>query len=345
MPWNWVNLGGRLAWRIRELHEQYGPVVRIAPDELSYTTGTAWKKIYGQRNPEFMKCLDGRGIAPVSINGVRGLITEEQDKHTRLRRAIVPAFSDRALREQEVWLHRYCDQLMVVLKSRSAEGPVNMTEWFHLMNYDINSGLAFGEHSTALNDGHEPWLRIMATRSASIAWYQIAMQYGVFDYLSYFAPKKAVKARMDHIAHSRAKLQRRLDMKGDPKDFMSYILSNETEKLNNTELLVMSSAFLVAGGTTSSALTGSLFFLLRNPKTMEKLAQEIRGTFSSADQITAATTTELPYLRAVIEETLRLYSPVPCALPRYVHKDGDVIDGKWLPAGVSQGLSWMFFVD
>ena len=97
LPWNRANMKGRISWKIRELHDKYGPVVRIAPDEISYTTSGAWKKIYGQRNPEFVKALDGRGIAPASIGGQRSLMTEHQDRHRRLRRAIDPAFSQRAL--------------------------------------------------------------------------------------------------------------------------------------------------------------------------------------------------------------------------------------------------------
>ncbi|KAF5978632.1 cytochrome P450 monooxygenase [Fusarium coicis] len=77
--WNYVNMKGRIAWKIRDLHDRYGPVVCIAPDELSYTSGAAWKKIYGQRSPELPKVLDGRGIAPASIGGCRTLATEELD--------------------------------------------------------------------------------------------------------------------------------------------------------------------------------------------------------------------------------------------------------------------------
>ncbi|KAJ0161034.1 hypothetical protein CTA2_6903 [Colletotrichum tanaceti] len=72
-------MSGRITWQIREFQDQYGPVVRIAPNELSYesyTTSTAWKKIYGQRKPEFPKALDGRGIAPPSIGGRKSLTTE-----------------------------------------------------------------------------------------------------------------------------------------------------------------------------------------------------------------------------------------------------------------------------
>lgn len=32
-----------------KLHEKYGPVVRISPDELSFTEAYAWEQIYGNR--------------------------------------------------------------------------------------------------------------------------------------------------------------------------------------------------------------------------------------------------------------------------------------------------------
>ncbi|KAG9187564.1 unspecific monooxygenase [Alternaria panax] len=54
-----------------------GSVTRIAPDELSYASSTALKKIDGTTPPrEFLKCLDGRGIAPAIVNGRRRIVIE-----------------------------------------------------------------------------------------------------------------------------------------------------------------------------------------------------------------------------------------------------------------------------
>lgn len=55
LPWCWNQYHGRLHRKIEQLHAKHGPVVRVAPDELSYTTETAWKSIYGQRNIEMRK--------------------------------------------------------------------------------------------------------------------------------------------------------------------------------------------------------------------------------------------------------------------------------------------------
>lgn len=139
-PWHYTNLQGRITWRIRELHGQYGPVVRIAPDELSCPWAAAWRKIYGQRKPEFPKALDGRGIAPTSIGGRPSLMTETQENHLRLRRAINPAFSEKALREQEHYLQRHSSKLIDILGEKAKAGPVDMTTWYNLVAFDIVSG-------------------------------------------------------------------------------------------------------------------------------------------------------------------------------------------------------------
>lgn len=150
LPWILTSLRGDIAWKIRDFHEQYGPVIRIAPDELSYTTGTAWKKIYGQRNPEFVKCLDGRGIVPPSRMGVRGIATAHQEKHAQLRRAILPAFSERALREQESFFQLYAGKLTAQLRRACKSGPQDMVRWYSFTAFDIVSDLAFGEAAGCL---------------------------------------------------------------------------------------------------------------------------------------------------------------------------------------------------
>lgn len=55
LPWCWYQYNGILNNKLLELHTKYGHTVRIAPNELSYTTDTAWKTIYGHRSVEMGK--------------------------------------------------------------------------------------------------------------------------------------------------------------------------------------------------------------------------------------------------------------------------------------------------
>jgi hypothetical protein len=40
---------GVLPYEVKSLHDKYGPVVRIAPEELSYNCAEAWQDIYGNK--------------------------------------------------------------------------------------------------------------------------------------------------------------------------------------------------------------------------------------------------------------------------------------------------------
>jgi hypothetical protein len=55
IPWCWYQYKGVCHRRILELHEEFGPSVRVAPTEMSYVNDTAWKEIYGQKKDEMGK--------------------------------------------------------------------------------------------------------------------------------------------------------------------------------------------------------------------------------------------------------------------------------------------------
>jgi cytochrome P450 len=176
----------------------------------------------------------------------------------------------------------------------------------------------------------------MMNRSRSIVFFQFAVQYGLMPVLNMITPKYVAEARRKHLALTAAKVEARLKAKNPGKDFMSYILSNEAEKLSNLDLVLLASTFIVAGSNTSAdAMTGLTYLLLRNPEKLEKLKQEIRSTFKSKEDITVLATARCKYLTACIEEGLRLYPPTPCNLPRVVPGKGEVIDGKWVPGGMA----------
>jgi cytochrome P450 len=68
---------------------------------------------------------------------------------------------------------------------------------------------------------------------------------------------------------------------------------------------------------------------------MTQLQTEVRTAFNQYDEIDAASTTPLPYLKAVIQEAMRIFPPLPFALPRVVPTEGSTVDNHFLPGGVS----------
>ena len=128
------------------------------------------------------------------------------------------------------------------------------------------------------------------------------------------------------------------------KDFSHYLIhakDPQTGKgFSDSELNADSSLLISAGAdTTAITLSATLFYLLHNPVALTKLTAEIRTTFASTNQIRGKPLNNLHYLRACVDEMLRLSPPVPSHLPREVLPGGLTIDEHYFPAGTVVGTS------
>lgn len=109
--------------------------------------------------------------------------------------------------------------------------------------------------------------------------------------------------------------------------------------LTRQELYSISWLLIIAASeTTATILSGAVYFLTRNEAAMQKLHSEIDGAFESYEEISFESTSNLPYLAAVIEETMRIYPMVVGGLNRKISKGGAIIDGKWVPGNASWGV-------
>ena len=127
---------------MRDLHETYGPVVRIAPGELSFSDGAAWKDIYGHRigehgnldeNEKWIVAYAGTKNAP------RSLLSAPRTEHAYLRRLLSHGFSDRSLRAQESLIRGHIDLLVNKLHEVGGDGKdrVNIKDWVSYTTFDI----------------------------------------------------------------------------------------------------------------------------------------------------------------------------------------------------------------
>ncbi|MCJ1251900.1 hypothetical protein MMC30_009138 [Trapelia coarctata] len=83
-----------------------------------------------------------------------------------------------------------------------------------------------------------------------------------------------------------------------------------------------------------------MFYLSRYPACYEKLAAEIRSTFlDSSDIHSGPVMMSYPYLRACINETMRMSPPAGGAMWREVEPPGACIDGYLVPEGYDVGTS------
>lgn len=129
------------------------------------------------------------------------------------------------------------------------------------------------------------------------------------------------------------------------KDFFHYLLNAEDPETGHKFLpadLTGEAALLVGAGSDTSATTiaALLFYMMHNERVYKKLQQEIRSAFDNVEDITyTAKLAGLPYLRACIDETLRVCPPVPGILARRILPGGATIDKTAYPAGIVVGTS------
>lgn len=123
---------------VHQIHLRYGPVVRIAPNELSFVEAQAWKDIYGHRVgiPEYPK--DASQVVTNSPKHPH-IIAAPRELHARLRKLISHGFSDKALREQEPILVHYTMKMIEGLKAHTHD-PVDIVKWYNVsVLYPIGS--------------------------------------------------------------------------------------------------------------------------------------------------------------------------------------------------------------
>jgi cytochrome P450 len=90
--------------------------------------------------------------------------------------------------------------------------------------------------------------------------------------------------------------------------------------------------------TVAISMRSALWHLSTNPAVVQKLREEIDG-IDHEDSITYKLTQTLPYLKAVVRESLRMYPSVPAPLYRIVPEGGLTIDGQLIPPGTVVGVS------
>nr|XP_043636783.1 cytochrome P450 Tp4149-like [Erigeron canadensis] len=90
--------------------------------------------------------------------------------------------------------------------------------------------------------------------------------------------------------------------------------------------------FAAGTDTTYASLIWSLSELIRHPRVMKKLQQEATEIAQGRSMISEKDLEKMPYLKAVIKETLRLYPPLPLLIPRESMHDVKLL-GYDIPAG------------
>ncbi|KAF5734452.1 hypothetical protein HS088_TW16G00901 [Tripterygium wilfordii] len=131
----------------------------------------------------------------------------------------------------------------------------------------------------------------------------------------------------DQIINERLKLREMNSFisSNDVLDTLLDICEDGSEDFDRSHIKHLFLALFVAGtDTTSSTIESAMKELLSNPKTLSKAQAELEQTIGRGNQLQESDTARLPYLQAIIKETLRLHPPGPLLLPRKAAEDVEI---------------------
>ncbi|KAI0490527.1 putative cytochrome P450 monooxygenase [Xylaria cf. heliscus] len=335
LPRGWYQLRGLLPFHMDELHTKYGPVVRVSPNEIAFSSPQAWRDIYGHRKAGEEEIPKYDGFYKIFDWLPTSILNADRQDHSMLRRQLSHGFSDRSMREQEPIIGSYVDLLIKRLregvKTNTAQ---NLREWYNYTTFDIIGDLSFGVDGgfgCLENSNYHPWVILISKSIFQGAIFQGLFRLG-FGGLIRWVGKSKLLAENQNRAIVWEKVGQRMEG-GERPDFLEGLLRKKEElKLDQSRLTMNAVLLIIAGSeTTATLLSGATYFLTSNPDVLKKLEREVRSAFKSDDEITLTSVGNLTYMLACLNESLRRYPPVAGNLPRVVPKGGVMVDGKFVP--------------
>ncbi|CAG7919698.1 unnamed protein product [Penicillium olsonii] len=214
--------------------------------------------------------------------------------------------------------------------------------------FDFMALELFGESLGCLeSETNHSWVRMLFDSIKAWAVLSQCAYFPAFSWIIYalalFFHRDILRQRNKKYASVSSKLSEQ-DSDPDRTTFSNYIRAKKDPKstLSAEEGFSNHSFMMMAGSeTTATLLSGCTFFLLSSPGVYEKLSREIRNSFTSSSEISFSSLEDKEYLRAVLQETLRMYPPLPLGMPRVVPSEGSMVSNKFVPGGTSVAVaSW-----
>ncbi|KAF1953456.1 cytochrome P450 [Byssothecium circinans] len=330
--------GGQFSKKISELHDQYGPIIRVTPDEIHIRDSHFFDTIYPAGVHLDKVGWDSRFG---SENGL--LMTVHAAAHKRRRAALAPMFSRRSILDFIHIIHRHIDTFADRLHEfESRKEPINLTNVFPALTGDIIMDYFFGFNQGHLQNPefesfHEAFKNMgptghVATQFPSI----LPLMEKIPDWLVCKMQPDA-KRLLDFRRQNKNLINQTLqgtDLKVNdaPKTVFHEILSSKhlpaadkSQKRLEDEALT-----IVAGGveTTAYTLTIATYHIAANPAIYTRLHADLVAALPNRSSFDLQTLEQVPYLKACIMEAVRLSYGLSARNPR-TH-DREIRYGEWV---------------
>lgn len=236
LPYVYRLVKGTLTLDALEMHQRYGDIVRVAPDELFFAHPDAWSDIHKKTGKQMDK-------APWFYRPIeqkpRCLVEESPEQHSRLRRQMATGFSEKSMRDQEPIIRGYIDLLLQKLREKSNDSqPVVISDWFNYTTFDIIGDLVFGESFECLGASkYDGWIKSIFDTSRPLT---LVQGLSFFPWLKQIVLDVVPKSLQEDIKrqqqHTEAKMRRRMAITANQADLMEGLLKKKGELVSSLTL-------------------------------------------------------------------------------------------------------------
>ncbi|KNZ80506.1 Cytochrome P450 67, partial [Termitomyces sp. J132] len=320
----YVAWGGKQHLYYKQLHQCYGDVVRIGPNELSFCTPDVIAPMMGASGMPKASYWDGQFADQNEFRSLVGL--RDPKAHTRLRRIWSRGFTPESLRSYQSIFDKRRIQLLAHLGKRAGQ-TIDLAKWMSWFAYDIMNDMAFGDTIEMMQgqDSAKLWDIMENAQPIGLVMSILPWLGDLFNQIP-----GAAKKMKEFREFARRRVIKRLKHGSSTKDLIYHLMDEgglETIPPHVNQVANDASLVIVAGSDTISPALASLFhYLISNPVAYARLQAEIDNSGLSADDVTELA--QLSYLTAAINETLRLVPPL--------------LSGTSLAAAISSALSTDF---
>ncbi|KAF2743348.1 cytochrome P450 [Sporormia fimetaria CBS 119925] len=318
---------GQYSRKISQLHDVYGPIIRVTPHELHIRDSSFFDEFYA-KNPQVRK--EGWDKRFGSPNGV--LVTVTADAHKRRRAALSPMFSRRSILQFLHIVQRHVSTLSSRMSDFEArKAPMNLTHAFPALTGDIIMDYFFGFNYDQLKHPefesfHDAFLAVggtghIATQFPPIFPIMNAIPDIIVEWLLPVT-KPLLKLKRDQwTLISRTLRGETLKTNDAHRTIFQEILSNpRLPSSDKTQARLADEAQIVVGGgieTTAFALNIAAYYIIANPSIYSRVHAELVTAFPNpAPELDLFVLEGLPYLKACILEACRLSYGLSARNPR-----------------------------
>ncbi|KAI3324236.1 cytochrome P450 [Xylariaceae sp. AK1471] len=335
--------GGRFMHKLNELHEIYGPIVRINPHEIHIKDSSWAEKLYTGPSHGIRDKYPPAAHMTGTPDGVFG--TVPHSIHRKRRAAVSPLFSKVSVAASETTIYENVDRMLAsILRQISSNGYAEMRMNFLAFSTDTLAEHAFGETLDLLRneDKAKNWqntIKAVAYLTPIVKQFPwvipVALKLPVRP-LELIVPDLAriVRLRRDMDlqaqeaikSHAACRNGQYLDqdarqpINGTPRLYQTILSNKALPRSEKSFDRMAQEAFvtIVAGGeTTGRVLTTATYYILASQiDVLPRLKKELIEVMPQATtQVPVHVLEGLPYLTAIIKESLRITALVTSRLP------------------------------